>query len=93
MSDSQLGRLTQRLMEIETYRLMSLLSLPLAREMTPSLNDMDQQLAVITSPWRTQDIDEREVLADLTNIAARIEAFRAHAPFASRRHGPITSWC
>jgi len=82
MSDSQLGRLTQRLMEIETYRLMSLLSLPLAREMTPSLNDMDQQLAVITQSLAdNQDIDEREVLADLTTIAARIEAFRAHATF------------
>ena len=82
MSDSQLGRLTQRLMEIETYRLMSLLSLPLAREMTPSLNDMDQQLAVITQSLAdNQDIDEREVLADLTNIADRIEAFRAHATF------------
>jgi uncharacterized membrane-anchored protein len=82
MSDSQLGRLTQRLMEIETYRLMSLLSLPLAREMTPSLNDMDQQLAVITQSLAdNQGIDEREVLADLTNIAARIEAFRAHATF------------
>ena len=82
MSDSQLGRLTQRLMEIETYRLMSLLALPLAREMTPSLNDMDQQLALITQSLAdNQDIDEREVLADLTNIAARIEAFRAHATF------------
>lgn len=82
MSDSQLGRLTQRLMEIETYRLMSLLSLPLAREMTPSLNGMDQQLAVITQSLAdNQNIDEREVLADLTNIAARIEAFRAHATF------------
>jgi len=82
MSDSQLGRLTQRLMEIETYRLMSLLALPLAREMTPSLNDMDQQLAVITQSLAdNQDIDEREVLGDLTNIAARIEAFRAHSTF------------
>lgn len=82
MSDSQLGRLTQRLMEIETYRLMSLLALPLAREMTPSLNEMDQQLAIITQSLAdNQDIDEREVLADLTNIAARIEAFRAHATF------------
>lgn len=82
MSDSQLGRLTQRLMEIETYRLMSLLSLPLAREMTPSLNDMDQQLAVVTQSLAdNRDIDEREVLAELTNIAARIEAFRAHSTF------------
>ena len=82
MSDSQLGRLTQRLMEIETYRLMSLLALPVAREITPSLNDMDEKLAVITrSLAENEDVDEEKLLAQLTNIAARIEAFRAHATF------------
>lgn len=82
MSNSQLGRLTQRLMEIETYRLMSLLALPVAREITPSLNDMDQKLAVITQGLAdNQDVDEEEMLAQLTNIAARIEAFRAHSTF------------
>ena len=48
MSDSQLGRLTQRMMEIETYRLMALMSLPTAREINPTLGDMDQKLADIT---------------------------------------------
>ncbi len=82
LSDSQLGRLTQRLIEIETYRLMSLLALPGAREISPNLNDMDQQLAVITQALAdNQQLDEQEILAELTNIAARIEAFRAHATF------------
>ncbi|MEE2761942.1 MAG: DUF3422 domain-containing protein [Pseudomonadota bacterium] len=82
MSDSQLGRLTQRLMEIETYRLMSLLALPVARETTPALNDMDQKLAVITQALAdNQDVDEHQLLAQLTNIASRIEAFRAHSTF------------
>ena len=82
MSDSQLGRLTQRLMEIETYRLMSLLALPVARKITPSLNDMDEKLAVITrSLAENEDVDEEKLLAQLTNIAARIEAFRAHSTF------------
>ena len=82
MSDSQLGRLTQRLMEIETYRLMSLLALPVAREITPSLNDMDEKLAVITrSLAENEEVDEEKLLAQLTNIAARIEAFRAHSTF------------
>lgn len=82
MSDSQLGRLTQRLMEIETYRLMSLLALPVARKITPSLNDMDEKLAVITqSLAENQNVDEEKLLAQLTNIAARIEAFRAHSTF------------
>ncbi|MFL1468179.1 DUF3422 family protein [Marinobacter sp. HN1S83] len=82
MSDSQLGRLTQRLIEIETYRLMSLLALPLARETSPSLNDMDQKLAVITQSLAdNDDVDEPALLAQLTAIAARIEAFRAHSTF------------
>lgn len=82
MSDSQIGRLTQRLMEIETYRLMSLLALPVAREITPSLNDMDEKLAVITqSLAENRDVDEEKLLARLTHIAARIEAFRANSTF------------
>ena len=82
MSDSQLGRLTQRLMEIETYRLMSLLALPLAREITPSLNDMDQKLATITQALADNHaVDEQTLLAELSDIAARIEAFRAHSTF------------
>ncbi|MDX1757369.1 MAG: DUF3422 domain-containing protein [Marinobacter sp.] len=82
LSDSQLGRLTQRLMEIETYRLMALLALPRAREITPRLNEMDQQLAVITQALAdNQQVDEKGILAELTNIAARIEAFRANATF------------
>jgi len=82
MSNSQLGRLVQRLMEIETYRLMSLMALPLAREISPSLNSMDQQLADITQYLAdNENLDEQELLAKLTHIAARIEAFRARSTF------------
>ncbi|PSF05092.1 DUF3422 domain-containing protein [Marinobacter fuscus] len=82
MSNSQLGRLVQRLMEIENYRLMSLLALPLARELTPDLNLMDRQLAHITqSLANNENLDEQQLLAELTNISARIEAFRARTTF------------
>lgn len=82
MSDSQLGRLTQRLMEIETYRLMSLLALPVARDISPFLNDMDQQLATINQALAdNQAVDEPGLLKELSHIAARIEAFRAHSTF------------
>jgi len=82
MSNSQLGRLTQRLMEIETYRLMSLLGLPVAREITPSLTHMDQQLATITQALAdNQEVDEQQLLGELSHIAARIEAYRARTTF------------
>lgn len=82
LSDSQLGRLVQRLMELETYRLMSLLALPEARGMTPDLNRMDQNLAMITDSLTNEaGVNEQQVLAQLTDMAARIEAFRARATF------------
>ena len=82
MSNSQLGRLVQRLMEIETYRLMSLLALPLARELTPALNNMDQTMSELTQALAdNESLNEQELLAKLTNIAARIEAFRARSTF------------
>lgn len=82
MSDSQLGRLVQRLVEIETYRLMTLLALPEARETSPRLGDMDAQLARITySLAENGEADESALLSELTEMAARIEAFRARTTF------------
>ncbi len=82
MSDSQLGRLTQRLMEIETYRLMTLLSLPVAREINPTLADMDQRLADITDHLaHSSDVDETELLSRLTDMASWVEDCRARATF------------
>lgn len=82
MSDSQLGRLVQRLVEIETYRLMTLLALPLAREISPRLEEMDTQLARITHLLAEHaHEDDHALLAELTEMAARIEAFRAETTF------------
>lgn len=87
MSDSQVGRLVQRLLEIESYRLMSLISLPLARTISPQLQQMDQQLAELTqvmSVEQSEDAggcDERLLLGRLTHLASRVEAYRARSTF------------
>jgi uncharacterized membrane-anchored protein len=82
MSDSQLGRLTQRLMEIETYRLMALLALPLARQVSPELVRMDARLAELTQQLSDDgEVNERELLADLIEMAASIESWRARSTF------------
>ncbi|MGB2130026.1 MAG: DUF3422 family protein [Marinobacterium sp.] len=82
MSDSQLGRLTQRLMEIETYRLMALLALPLARSVSPELVRMDARLADLTQQLAEDDhVDERALLSDLIEMASRIESWRARSTF------------
>ena len=43
----QKGRLVQRLIEIETYRLMSLLGLPVARQLNPDITQIEEVLPVL----------------------------------------------
>ncbi len=83
MSDSQLGRLVQRLVEIESYRLMALLGLPLAREISPRLQQMDLQLAELTQTLSEEvhGEDERLLLSQLTKLASQVEAYRAQSTF------------
>ncbi len=79
MNQLQTGRLTRRFIDVETYRLLSLLSLPLARQITPQLLDMDHQLAdILTDVSRLDDSSgERSILEKLTKIEARLETYRA----------------
>ncbi|WP_010323871.1 DUF3422 family protein [Marinobacterium stanieri] len=82
MSDSQLGRLTQRLMEIEVYRLMALLSLPLAHSLSPELVRMDARLADLTQQLSEEDsVNEKALLSDLVDMASSIESWRARSTF------------
>jgi uncharacterized membrane-anchored protein len=64
----------QRLLEIETYRMMALLAFPLAREVGASLTHAEARLARITE--RMIDVAPREepqLLDDLTRLAAEVE--------------------
>ncbi len=75
----QTGRLLQRLLEIDTYRMMALLALPLARETGPKLSTAAARLAEITG--RMPEIaaldDERRMLAELTRLSGEIERVAA----------------
>jgi uncharacterized membrane-anchored protein len=77
------GRLVQRLLEIETYRMMALMAFPLARAITPEISDMEQELAAIAGD--TTNIsnleDEQHQLQQLTTLAARIENMTARTDF------------
>jgi uncharacterized membrane-anchored protein len=79
ISDYQMGRLAQRIMEMETYRLLAQLSIPLAKKLSPALIEMDQQLAEMLGrmPETDSSEDERGMLESLSRLSARLEAFRA----------------
>ncbi len=74
MSPNQAGRNLQRLLEIETYRMMALLALPVARELTPQLTRYERELAEITASLAGGSaVDEPVLLDRLTRLEAEIE--------------------
>ncbi|TDO98839.1 DUF3422 domain-containing protein [Marinomonas balearica] len=83
MSDSQLGRMVRRIIEIESYRLIALLGLPMAREYSRQLSSMDDKLASMTSllSENTLKQDEPELLAKLIDMAAWVEDARAKCTY------------
>lgn len=49
LREQQAGSLVQRMLEIETYRMMALLGLPYAQNAAPVLNAVEQELATLTA--------------------------------------------
>jgi uncharacterized membrane-anchored protein len=88
LREQQAGRLVQRLLEIETYRMMALLGLPHAQGATPILNAIEGELATLTATMvETDDVpgnlfeeqsptapdQEQALLGNITKLAARVE--------------------
>ena len=89
LRQQQVGRLVQRVLEIETYRMMALLGLPHAQASAPVLNAIEAELALLTATMVDSDDalaglssaampeeepeDEQALLRSITGLAARIE--------------------
>ncbi len=98
MSPLRLGRLTRRLHELETYRMMALLGLPLARQMQRELGPLEHALSSTVASMLSVDgsSDDGKLLSKLTTIARDVEelsnrsnyrfsATRAYAALVSKR--------
>lgn len=98
MLTRQVGRLVQRLLEVETYRMMALLAYPLTREVGPLITDAERRLASITTRLpRIEGVEEeRSLLQELSVLAAeaaeisdrtnyRFSAARAYYALVQRR--------
>jgi uncharacterized membrane-anchored protein len=78
MSARQAGRMVQRLLEIDTYRMMALLALPVARDLAPLLTRGEQELAKITGALVSANADdEPQLLERLTRLGAEIDSREA----------------
>lgn len=76
LSPMRAGALVQRLLEIETYRILALLGLPEAQSLAPSVRAIEDALTRIArSMAQERDLEsDSRLLEELTQLAAEIEA-------------------
>lgn len=76
LRESQMGRLVQRICEIETYLMMALLALPLAREASTLLNSIEEDLTKLGILMSTQGIEDHaeEHLKEISRLDAQVRA-------------------
>lgn len=82
----RLGRLVQRLLEVDTYRMAALLGLPAARESSALLGVAERELAALAEAIRDAGRDQEPQLLDrLTRLAGQVESHYAatHARFSA----------
>jgi uncharacterized membrane-anchored protein len=78
LTGRQAGRSVQRVVEIDTYRMMALLALPVARELAPFLKDCERELSQVTTVLESANPeDEASLLDRLTRLEAQIESREA----------------
>ncbi|MGF1446349.1 MAG: DUF3422 family protein [Pikeienuella sp.] len=79
----RIGRLVQRLIEIETYAIMAMLALPVARQAAVRLNEIENELTRLTDQVAHQKAGrpEESILEELTERAAELEALAAGTAF------------
>lgn len=90
MTPRQAGRMVQRLLEIETYRMMALLALPVAQQLTPYLSSAELELSQITQLLaESTETDEPHLLDRLTRLEAGIESRESENAY---RFGAATAY-
>ncbi len=77
----RVGRIVQRLCEIETYRAMSMLGLMRARQLTAQLNALDPRLAALVAGLDHQAPAPEAALHDLLAISSDLEKLAVQFTF------------
>jgi len=77
----RIGRIVQRLCEIETYRSMSMLGLVRARVLTARLNELDPKLSTLVSGLDNDTRSPETALHELLLISAELESLAVQFSF------------
>ncbi|QJF50822.1 DUF3422 family protein [Roseobacter ponti] len=77
----RIGRIVQRLCEIETYKSMSMLGFARVRALQPRLNELDTRLTSLMSDMTSETASAEETLNALLSISAELETLSAQSSF------------
>ncbi|PWJ18231.1 DUF3422 family protein [Jannaschia seohaensis] len=77
----RVGRIVQRLTEIETYKVMAMLALPRARALSTDVGRMDQELSDLVGRLRAGEAGTDETLEGLLEIGSELETMLARSAF------------
>ncbi|MBT9382554.1 DUF3422 domain-containing protein [Pseudooceanicola sp. CBS1P-1] len=77
----RIGRLVQRLCEVETYKAMSMLGLARVRDMGPELSRIDVELTELIAAMREAATKPEVTLASLLSVSAEVENHAAQAAY------------
>jgi uncharacterized membrane-anchored protein len=93
MTDAARGMLAQRILDIETYRTLAMMGLPLAQTLSPEIRRIEERFTAITQRMKQHARSEADgMLAEITALAAELEANAALSLYrfgASRAYNNI----
>lgn len=75
------GRMITRLFEIESYRMLALLALPLAKEQMQALDKLDSAMKQLTRQINQPDSQDSALLDQLNTLAAELEDRRSDTQY------------
>jgi uncharacterized membrane-anchored protein len=79
--ERRVGRVVQRLCEIETYKTMSMLGFSRARELGSQIGTIDRELTALISNMAGQNAKPADTLQSLLDVSARLEDILAQSSF------------
>jgi uncharacterized membrane-anchored protein len=96
LTGSRAGALTQRLLEVETYRTLALMGLPEAQRLVPAVRRIEDELTRIAGAMaKSTGLEgDHRLLDDLTGMAAALEADSAASAYrlgASRAYDQLVT--
>lgn len=81
----ELGRRIQRLFEVETYRIVALIGLPVARRMSGKLTELENELNTLISKLETDaqsdELPDKELFSQLSSLSGRVDNLRSESRF------------